>query len=262
MSLPGRSVHELEIANHLWTTLETMALEMSTDVNSLVNLALFSLARQHGFVVPGGSVDSKPFASSPSKIPALINVEAGPGAPSALAVLSEANPNRAEGIVPKVEPKNEPKKTQAMMPLTTTSKDKLKKSKADQAKLRVKNDDADYLPAEAPTKSEVPQPPNMGRKAPKTASRKVFVHMEGREPTEILTARFVMGRDQVCQLPIQSARISRQHAVVFQEGNALVIEDMGSSNGTWFNQEKITKRPISDGEKYILGDVVVTFEIR
>ncbi len=51
---------------------------------------------------------------------------------------------------------------------------------------------------------------------------------------------------------------SRQHAVITAEGNCLVIEDLGSTNGTYVNRSRVPpgqKRPLRDGDIIQIGQV-------
>ena len=49
----------------------------------------------------------------------------------------------------------------------------------------------------------------------------------------------VVGRSRECDLTVPVARISRQHARFILEGKQLLIEDLGSSNGTAVNGARI-----------------------
>jgi pSer/pThr/pTyr-binding forkhead associated (FHA) protein len=44
--------------------------------------------------------------------------------------------------------------------------------------------------------------------------------------------------------------VSREHAAIVREGDAWFIEDLGSSNGTWFEKRRLTRRQIQDGDEY------------
>ena len=64
--------------------------------------------------------------------------------------------------------------------------------------------------------------------------------------------RYLIGRQETCQLRMPLASVSREHAAIFfDEEDELVIEDLGSSNGTFVNQERIEGR-----EELTPGDVV------
>ncbi len=65
---------------------------------------------------------------------------------------------------------------------------------------------------------------------------------------EVAKDRFLIGRGRHCDLVIDSAKISREHAAIFRDGAGWSIEDLGSSNGTWHRRERIDRRRISDGD--------------
>lgn len=69
---------------------------------------------------------------------------------------------------------------------------------------------------------------------------------------EVLVERFVIGRGKHCQLVIPSTKVSREHAAIVREDDAWYIEDLGSSNGTWHDKQKIQRRRIQDGDEYFV----------
>ncbi len=65
---------------------------------------------------------------------------------------------------------------------------------------------------------------------------------------------YTMGRDPGNQLSIEGAGVSRQHAQLSLSGEALVVEDLGSSNGTYVNGERLTAaRRLAPGDRVTLG---------
>jgi len=64
--------------------------------------------------------------------------------------------------------------------------------------------------------------------------------------------RFVIGRGRHCDLVIDSAKISREHAAIQREPDGWWIEDLGSSNGTWFRRARIERRRIEHGDEYLI----------
>lgn len=74
--------------------------------------------------------------------------------------------------------------------------------------------------------------------------------------------RFLVGRDVSCDLTIDSARISRQHAVISLGPDVVELEDLKSSNGTWFEGQRITRRELQDGDEVHFGDVAVRVSFR
>ncbi|AEI65699.1 FHA domain-containing protein [Corallococcus macrosporus] len=97
-------------------------------------------------------------------------------------------------------------------------------------------------------------------KAP--APLEVFVQWAQGTPVAISTERFTIGRGPRCNLVVRSERVSREHAVVTRVGDEVFIEDLNSSNGTWLNNERITRHQVSDGDEYMLGTEAVSFTMR
>ena len=51
--------------------------------------------------------------------------------------------------------------------------------------------------------------------------------------------KFLIGRDKTVEIQIEDGNISRQHAQVFRTNDTFFIEDLGSRNGTFVNDELI-----------------------
>ena len=70
----------------------------------------------------------------------------------------------------------------------------------------------------------------------------------------------VIGRAVENDIVVTSKRVSREHACVRRDGWRVVLEDMGSTNGTFLNDERVLS-PIAlhDEDRIKVGDVVLTF---
>jgi predicted component of type VI protein secretion system len=76
---------------------------------------------------------------------------------------------------------------------------------------------------------------------------------EGKE-IPVRVPRFIIGRSAECQLRPNSELISRHHCQIAVNGNQASIMDLGSSNGTIVNGERITEEvPIDDGDLVQVG---------
>ncbi len=116
-------------------------------------------------------------------------------------------------------------------------------------------------PDEAETISEDPSAEATNIvKAP--APLEVFVRLAQGSPVAVSSGRFTIGRGPRCNLVVRSERVSREHAVVTRVGDEVFIEDLNSSNGTWFNDERITRQQVSDGDEFRLGTEAVFFTMR
>ncbi|MEM6458613.1 MAG: FHA domain-containing protein [Planctomycetota bacterium] len=70
-------------------------------------------------------------------------------------------------------------------------------------------------------------------------------------------AAWVVGRDQG-DLALSDTRVSRRHAEFSTQNNVFVIRDLGSSNGTWVNGERVTGiAELEQGDRIQLGRVTL-----
>lgn len=180
------------VSPQLQALLEQMSRDMAVPVEGLVNQALFSWARLHGYVEPG----AQPVEAAPARLPAP-----PPAEPETTRVPVEAEP----------EPKFE-----AIPDGTAPSLQK---------------------------------------------QRRIVLLVKGREVT-VDSDRFLLGRDVSCDLTIESPRISRQHAIVHVTHDGLELEDLGSSNGTWYAGQRITRKKLAHGDEVHIGDTPVRIEFR
>ena len=72
--------------------------------------------------------------------------------------------------------------------------------------------------------------------------------------------RIVVGRDDGADILIDNPSVSRRHAEFRMEGGSWVIEDLGSSNGTFMGGQKIEgPRTLSIGDEIGLGKFSIVF---
>jgi len=70
----------------------------------------------------------------------------------------------------------------------------------------------------------------------------------------ISSSKFLIGRGEECHLRPQSSLVSRKHCVILIEGNSAAIEDLGSTNGTFVNNEKLEeRRELKSGDRIKVG---------
>jgi EAL domain-containing protein (putative c-di-GMP-specific phosphodiesterase class I) len=79
------------------------------------------------------------------------------------------------------------------------------------------------------------------------------------ERTPLQSLPFTIGRIDTADLQIDSTRVSREHAVIVREGDAYRIRDLGSTNGTFVNGERIEETPLHEGDLVVIADCEFTF---
>lgn len=77
------------------------------------------------------------------------------------------------------------------------------------------------------------------------------------ERTELLRGGLLIGRDPACDLMINDVEVSRRHARLVAQSGGYAIEDLGSTNGTFVDEQRIkTIAPLKPGAVIRLGDSV------
>lgn len=71
--------------------------------------------------------------------------------------------------------------------------------------------------------------------------------------------RVVMGRLRACDVVLEDVNASRQHAALEREGAGWVLVDLGSTNGTLVNGERVDRVRLLDGDVITIGITEVTF---
>jgi Zn-dependent protease len=78
-----------------------------------------------------------------------------------------------------------------------------------------------------------------------------------------LTGDVAIGRAPTSTLQLADPTVSRTHARISPAGDGAVLEDVGSSFGTWLDGERLTgPRPLHDGARIRLGDAELLVERR
>jgi pSer/pThr/pTyr-binding forkhead associated (FHA) protein len=75
-----------------------------------------------------------------------------------------------------------------------------------------------------------------------------------------VTGGATLGRGDV-EVVLEDPFASTRHARIERQGTAVVLEDLGSTNGTYLNEELLTgPRPLHEGDRIRIGDSTFTFQ--
>ena len=71
----------------------------------------------------------------------------------------------------------------------------------------------------------------------------------------------VLGRGDSAEIRLEDPFASSKHARLVRQGSVMVIEDMGSTNGTYLNEELLTgPQPLHPGDRIRIGDSEFVYE--
>jgi pSer/pThr/pTyr-binding forkhead associated (FHA) protein len=72
----------------------------------------------------------------------------------------------------------------------------------------------------------------------------------------------VIGRDPTSDLRVPGTQVSRLHCKISIEPEGIFVEDLGSSNGTYSNDTKVSEKVLLEpGDRLSLGEIVFTVQI-
>lgn len=90
----------------------------------------------------------------------------------------------------------------------------------------------------------------------------VAVDSDGKARDAVMKrARLLIGRREGCDIRIPVASVSREHCELRVEDGKLIARDMGSSNGTYINKQRIQEQQVSAGDLISVGPAVFVAQI-
>ncbi len=112
-----------------------------------------------------------------------------------------------------------------------------------------------WTPADAPAPRASPAPAPAGRGVSRL---RVVDPPSQRGRTFELGDELTVGRAAGCQITIEDNFVSHLHARVFRRDGQVWIEDLGSTNGTYLNQEKVGAPAVMHkGDRIQVGETVL-----
>src|ERR1041384_2375756 len=63
-----------------------------------------------------------------------------------------------------------------------------------------------------------------------------------------------IGRTPENDIELKDSMISRRHTSIVKKGDRYVVYDLGSSNGTFVNHERVEMKPLDNGDVIRVGD--------
>lgn len=105
----------------------------------------------------------------------------------------------------------------------------------------------------------VPEKRPEDRKGP--VAKVVYVSPDGMETEFDLSGSTPLGRHPSNEVRLNDREISKRHAVIEKRADGWWIKDLGSSNGTYVNNRRITQARLRHGDELLLGSMRLGFRV-
>jgi len=77
---------------------------------------------------------------------------------------------------------------------------------------------------------------------------------------DIIDDTIIIGRDESCDIVVIDPSVSRKHTKIFKESRMFFIEDLGSTNKTYVNDEVVIgSRRLENGDRVKMGNTIFKF---
>lgn len=91
-------------------------------------------------------------------------------------------------------------------------------------------------------------------------ARSVARLIQGERIHRLNAGENVIGRDDDCTVVLDFTGVSRRHAAIRITRDGCILEDLGSRNGTWRNDERVERSVrLDDGDRIRVGGVPLIF---
>ncbi|MDP2270370.1 MAG: FHA domain-containing protein [Archangium sp.] len=269
----------ISLAPHLQRALDAMSKDLALEPQALVNQAVFAWLRSNGYVTKAVPVMAEAPApvvrAMPTPVPvlapeppAVAELVVPPAAPAAAVDLAPTLARMAE-IDADLEKLTRPWAAWAPGPQEEEDEEEAASEEEDSAEeepppeeVEQQEEEEEAAPAVAAAPAPVEEEENESTIVLRSVPIALYLEREGEEPIRVTAERFIIGRGPHCDLVIDSPRVSREHVALTRKGILFYIEDLNSSNGTWFGEERVTTRELESGDVINLGNEPVTFYLR
>lgn len=112
--------------------------------------------------------------------------------------------------------------------------------------------------APAPMQTSAAPPPPVAPPAP-VLRRLIIYYPHTQQDVNLSpsTAPITLGRAPDNTIVIADNTVSSRHARLFLQGNQWYVQDLGSTNGTFVNEQRVSQHPVRVGDRIRLGAIVI-----
>lgn len=107
-------------------------------------------------------------------------------------------------------------------------------------------------------RSAAPPPSAGGRGKKKTFRKAAVIEGDKKGRSFDISDEIVIGRGEKCHLVLDDSYVSQMHARIFSRDGSVLVEDLGSTNGTYLNRRRITSpTELQRGDRVKIGKTVL-----
>jgi len=109
-------------------------------------------------------------------------------------------------------------------------------------------------PARAPEKTPAPK-----ARSESPLPQRLYLMLDGRGldgrgmPVEVIDLPCIIGSARSCSVWVNSPRIETRHLQITRGDDGWILEDLNTEHGTFLGDQRIHRRPISNGDEYRLA---------
>src|SRR6188768_2328211 len=92
---------------------------------------------------------------------------------------------------------------------------------------------------------------------PRFALRFISGKYQGGEFPLRMNREIIIGRSSDLDMVLVEDMVSRKHAKISTTDDEVYIQDLGSTNGTFVNGEKITRSRLQEGDRILVGTSII-----
>lgn len=120
-------------------------------------------------------------------------------------------------------------------------------------------------PVQPPPGAAAAAPPDGGTvllsRTPKMAHEALLINRRANRTYELTKPEMRLGRSAENEIPLDSEKVSRRHALIVLTGATFYVQDLGSANGTFVNGNQVRDRvALNNGDEIRLGDQTFLFQ--
>ena len=85
----------------------------------------------------------------------------------------------------------------------------------------------------------------------------VLAGVSAGEMHQVQGEKTLIGRGPKVNLRLNDEGVSREHCQILFEGSQVILQDLGSTNGTFCNGTRVDRRELADGDKIMVGSTTI-----